>query len=421
VTQAPPHSPELESAVLSAWSVHDRFSKAWKPVPELFYLPEHRLIAEAMGRLEGPRDQASIIAQLDSDGSLAKAGGPANVFRVLTDAPAYGDPWPHVQHLHEFYALRESIRIIQAGIAEAYEHKNLGAFMAQVQECGRVAASETGSFTYSPADLFREIYTFFEAKQGAMCFPTGLPTIDANIGGLLAGHVTVIAAATNFGKSAIALMLADNMLHRGHRPLIVSFEDDPLLYGRRLLARRAQVSPSVIRHPDRIPVDSPIWKQVAVAASEAETSKFFLNGIGKTVERVSTDLRCILAAENIDCVIVDYLQAAQCSRRQQDRRNEVAYVMRTLTDTIKIARRAGVVLSQIRRLPPGQKPTKHDVKEAGDVENTAENVIVGYVDKEGRHMLCADKVKDGVGGFELALHWNEKYFGFDGELATDQP
>jgi replicative DNA helicase len=415
--QTPPHSRELETAVLSAWMIHDRFGDAWVPQPDLFYVPAHRSIAAAMAKLEkGARDQASLLAQLDTDGTLARIGGAGAVYQVLAGAPSYGDPWPHVHRLRELKALREALRAIQANIAEAFEHKNLGAFVAHTQESVRDASSDLGTELYTPADLMWTVAQDFSARKSATWFRTGLPTVDNSIGGLQSGHVTVVGAATNFGKSALGLMLADRLLQDSKRPLILAFEDAPSLYGRRLLARRAGVSPSILRRPETVSENSPAWSKVAVAANGAERVKFFMKCIGKTVERVATDLQCVLASEDIDLIIVDYLQAVKCSQRQQDRRNEVAYVARTFCDTIKSADKAGVLFSQIKRLPPGQRPTMHDLKEAGDVENMAENVLVGWCDRDATHRIFVAKAKDGIGGAQFGLQWDNESCSFSGEL-----
>lgn len=422
--QDAPHSVETETAVLSVWSFSEAFGRAWEPLPDLFFDPTHRAIAAAMAKLpREARDQASILAQLDADGSLERCGGAGAVYRILTGAPSCSDPWPHVRRLHELRALREAIRIVRAAVADATTSKSLGGFVAQLQDGARAASTEVGTEFYSPADLMRVVARSFQERESARWFKTGIPTLDNDMGGLQAGHVSVLAAGTNFGKSAIALMLADRMLADGHRPLILSFEDSPLLYGRRLMARRANVSPTTLRRPERIPNDSPVWSRVMTAAGHAEREKFLMNCTGKSIELVSTDLRCILASENIDCVLLDYLQAVQCSKQQQDRRNEVAYVARTFCDTVKSARNgavAGVMLSQLRRLPDGTKPSKHDIKEAGDVENMAENVVVGWVSESGAHMLSIEKAKDGLAGSEFGLRWNQESCSFDGEILDEE-
>lgn len=418
--RVPPHNPETEVAVLSAWCLHDRFGAAWKPEPDLFYVPAHRLVATAMGKLVGVRDEASIFAQLNADGSLQAAGGHGAVHAIIMGAPAYGDPWPHVLRLREYKALRDMLGLLAVASAEAYEHKNLGAAVAKVQDAIRAGTAESGTKVFSVADMIAVVAQRMIDKAEARFCSTGLPSLDRDTGGLQYKQVTILGAATNWGKSQFCVMVADKAMTDGKRPLVVSFEDSEELYGRRILARRANVNASLLR-TNKFREGSEEWKRVLGAAQNAERTPFFINAVGKTAERVATDIRCVCASEDIDIVLVDYLQAAQCSRRQQDRRNEITYIARILTDVIKASGRAGLMFSQFKRqLKGGETPTMHDLKESGDLENAAEMVLLGYLRNDDLPVVRVDKCKDGIKGREYKLAWDETWCGFKGEAIDDQ-
>lgn len=418
--KTPPHSPETESAVLSAWSLHERFGKAWKPEPELFHVPRHRLIAEAMAKLPAEtRDEASIFAQMDADGTMVKAGGTGHVHATIVAAPAYGDPWPHVNRLREYKALRDVLAAVEAATAEAYEHKNLGAMVGHLQDAIRVGSQDLQSKVLSVADMLQAVASEMQTQLDTAKCTTGLPTLDNHMGGFQHRQVTVFGAATNWGKSSFAVLVSDLAFRDGKRPLLVSFEDPEELYGRRLAARRAKLNPNVLRSGKYGPSDEE-WGRVLGVAEKAEKSPFFINAIGKTVERIATDIRCVCASEAIDIVIIDYLQAVQCARRHQDRRNEVTYIARLFTDVIKSSGAAGLMFSQFKRpMKPGQKPTMHDLKESGDLENAAEVVLIGFQNEEGERIIRSEKVKDGVKHKEYHIGWDAVYCGFTGEVSYD--
>lgn len=418
--RVPPHSAETETAVLSAWSLHDRFGTAWKPDPDLFYVKHHRVIASAMSRLDPKvRDEASLLAQLDADGVLAAVGGSTAVFKVIKAAPAYGDPWPHLARLREYKALRDVLGLIDVASAEAYEHKNLGATVAKLQDAIRVGIADTGTKVLSVADMVRAVALSMESQRTDERCSTGLPSLDRDSGGFRKENVTIFGGATSYGKSSYAVFVADVALKAGKRPLIVSFEDSEELYGRRLVARRAEVNPSVLREGRYRPSDDE-WGRVLGVAETAETFPFFINAIGKSVESVATDILAMCASEGIDLVLADYVQAAKCARRMQDRRNEVTYAARTLIDAIKQGKAGGLLFSQFKRtLENGDVPTKHDLKESGDLENMAENVFLGYLDENGRRIIKADKCKDGIAGRDYPVGWSDIWSGFTGELAED--
>jgi replicative DNA helicase len=418
--RVPPHSSETEIAVLSAWSLHDRFGAAWKPEPELFHIRSHRLIADAMVKLGGSaRDEASVFAQLEADGTMAAAGGPGEVHSIITGAPAYGDPWPHVVRLRELRALREMLGLVNVATAEAFEHRNLGGTVAKLQEAIRAGTAESGTAVLSVADMIATVAKRMIERAEARYCSTGLPTLDRDTGGLQYQQVAILGAATNWGKSQFCVMVADKTLSDGKRPLLVSFEDSEELYGRRIVARRADVSASLLR-ANRFKEGSAEWGRILGVAQKAERSPFFINAVGKTAERVATDIRCVCASEDIDLVLVDYIQAAQCARRQQDRRNEITYIARILTDVIKSSGRAGLMFSQFKRqLKSGETPTMHDLKESGDLENSAEMVMVGYLKDDDAPVVRVDKCKDGIKGKEYPLAWNDTWCGFMGEAAEE--
>jgi len=421
--KTPPHSAETEAAVLSAWSLHDRFGSAWKPEPELFYVAKHRLIAQAMAKMDpNVRDEASLFAQLDADATLNAVGGTGVVHAIVMGAPIYGDPWPHVGRLREAHALREVLKLVDVAAAEAYEHKNLGAMIAKLQEAIAAGTSDMTARVLSVSDLLRAVAEGMMQQRDVERCRTGLPSLDKHIGGFQHKQVSVFGAGTSWGKSSYSVLVSDLAFEDGKRPLLVSFEDPEELYGRRLAARRANVSPNRLRNGKYGPSNEE-WSRVLGVAERAEKTPFFINAVGKTAERVATDIRCVCASEAIDIVLIDYLQAVNCSKRHQDRRNEVTYIARLFTDVIKSSGAAGLMFSQFKRpMKPGEKPTKHSLKESGDLENAAENVLIGFLDSEGRRIIRTEKAKDGQAFKEYEIGWSDVTCGFTGELAVyDDP
>ena len=92
-----------------------------------------------------------------------------------------------------------------------------------------------------------------------------------------------------------------------------------------------------------------------------------------------------LASRGARLIAVDYLQEIHASKHQQDRRNEVRFVSSRLKAH---ARRLGVALllvSQIARPKEGEtnkRPSKHALKESGDVANMAEVILTLWRERE---------------------------------------
>jgi len=234
-------------------------------------------------------------------------------------------------------------------------------------------------------------------KRGAGV-PTGHYVVDKLLGGLRPKRVTVCGAGTSWGKSSIAVQVVDVGLRAGANILLVSGEDDEKTYGDRLMARRSGVAAMSIRDGNLRPQDT---DRMAAVVEEGERSPLFFDAIGKSVEQIAKAIRELVDETRADLVIVDYLQAIGANRRTQDRRNEVTYIARTLVDAIKLSGASGLLFSQLKRMDDGARPTMHDLKESGDVENMAEHVLIGYrvrpkdeQDPERRYLLV-EKNKDG--------------------------
>jgi replicative DNA helicase len=216
--------------------------------------------------------------------------------------------------------------------------------------------------------------------------------------------VTFVAADTNWGKTNLAIMVADENLRLGKRVLVVTSEDDEDIYGRRILARRARVNAARLR--DRRS-DYDELGRIGQAVDEAPHEPFFVRAIGSPAEQTASLVRRLCERHGIQLVIVDYIQAFRMERRMPDRRVEVNEVARLFTNIVKHlrVRAAGLFFSQLKRLGHGRtKPTKHDLKESGDLENAAESVLIGYR-KQNSYRLVVDKGKDGTKN-EYELDWD---------------
>jgi hypothetical protein len=249
-------------------------------------------------------------------------------------------------------------------------------------------------------DVLHGVYQRVTSPEPRVFVSTGNENLDQIIGGYRPGRITVVGASTSWGKSSYAIMACDDGMKAGKRVLLVSGEDSEDLYGKRIAARRGDINAFRLRDHELRDHEK---DRLLYEAEHAERVPFFIDGVGKPAEVLATMVAELCAEQPYDLVVVDYLQAFKCIRRCQDRRNEVTHIARCFVDAIKGANTAGLVLSQIKRLEDGKAPTKHDLKESGDVENMAEHVLMGYctseVDKSGEtrleRFIVVAKNKDG--------------------------
>jgi replicative DNA helicase len=231
----------------------------------------------------------------------------------------------------------------------------------------------------SIGELLQSVYQRAQDPKPRWGVPSGHGWLDSMIGGFRRGNVTVLGAQTSWGKSSFAVMTTNATAKVNGRVMLISGEDPEETFGKRIMAARANVNAMALRDHKLGPED---YRKMSAALATAESWPFFVNGIGRSAESLCELIRGFCAAEDPDLVIVDYLQAFRCEKRCQDRRNEITHIARCFVDAIKNGGSAGLVFSQLKRMERGQRPTMFDLKESGDVENMAEHVIIGYVDKD---------------------------------------
>jgi replicative DNA helicase len=227
--------------------------------------------------------------------------------------------------------------------------------------------------------LCEEVVQVCKTEGPKRGYTTGVEVLDKLINGLRHEHVTVFAAGTSWGKSSLGVMIADENLRLDVGTLVISVEDSRVMYGKRLLARRAGVN--ALRLRDNKCDESDI-KKLEYAALTAQAVPFFMSGVGKTVEWCAQGIRAMCKDHGVKLVICDYLQRFTTAKHSQDRRNQVTYVASVLSDAIKESCAAGVLLSQLKRIED-REPSMDDVKESGDIENMAEHVLLGWRKKGG--------------------------------------
>jgi len=207
--------------------------------------------------------------------------------------------------------------------------------------------------------------------------PTGLPRVDALTGGLRPGELTVLAARTGHGKTALACQVSLHALLAGRRVLIATAEMTPeeLLY--RMLAMRTGTEASRLARGASLTDD-----EVARAAGEIGV----LDGLGlsflwkatgldlQTVEREAE--RAALVGE-ADVVVVDYLQLVRLGRRTDNRVVEVGEVAMACKRLAQRLRVPVLGLAQLNRQVEQRRdprPQLSDLRESGALEQAADAV-----------------------------------------------
>lgn len=206
--------------------------------------------------------------------------------------------------------------------------------------------------------------------------PTGLPDLDnATAGGLRKGEVTVIAAGTGQGKSALALFLAKNAAQKGFCTGVVSREMTVEQYGFRALAAMTGIETGDLMQAKRLYPKQ--WEAVSKAAADMQRLPIHFTFRASTVEDVRREAQ---RHGKLDLLIVDYIQILQTREKYASEHLRVSHISRCLKEIALDMEIPVIVLSQLKRQPNGmtRKPILADLKESGSIENDADAVWFLY-------------------------------------------
>lgn len=286
-------------------------------------------------------------------------------------------------------------------------------------------------------DLLRGSRMGADEERKGVGITSGNYRLDEITGGLIPGFVWVFGADTSWGKSSFLVMVADLNLAAKKRVLIVTAEDSERTYGDRLMCRRARISANNLRRKQVTPEER---SKMIDQEAKAEDAPVFLDARGKGVEWTAKHTKRVIQEQEIDLVAFDYLQAFDTEKPQQDRRNQVTYIARTLTDVVKSLDKTGILFSQITIEKGKPIPDKHSIRESRDVSNAAEVVLLGFKPEKdmmaasresgrppellvaaGDRALFVDKVKNGPRGAIIPMPWDEHSACFDTVKAPESP
>jgi replicative DNA helicase len=236
-----------------------------------------------------------------------------------------------------------------------------------------------------------------QPKTEKTVLTTGHWEIDRDTGGFRNECVWVVGAKSSWGKSSYLVMVADENIRRGKRVLIVSAEDPDSLYGDRLMVRRTRVD----RHRFSAgALERDEQDRVTDALGKAEDVPVFLDARGKSVEWAAKRVRRLIQSDGIDLIAWDYLHAFDQEKPGQngDRRAQLNYISRVMTDTVKTTGKAGIIFAQVTPDTKSQVPDMYEIRDSKDVVNAAEVVAIGFEpaisierDQDGQKVIIADK------------------------------
>lgn len=222
-----PHDEWAERALLGACllSAKARDVLVMDTRPEDFYVPRHRMIAEAIGagHREGWEvDPLTVADELARRGNLDTIGGPATLINLQADVPATSSAPRYAKIVHDAATLRRllfaSEEIGRAARGDGNAHEIVLAAHARLED----VASQNGARNETTLDL-ADTATILDGD-----LEPEEPMILARSDGrslLYPGKMHMIQAEPSSGKTWLAIVAMIEVLRMGGTGLYLDFED----------------------------------------------------------------------------------------------------------------------------------------------------------------------------------------------------
>ena len=231
-------------------------------------------------------------------------------------------------------------------------------------------------------------------KEKDYSYYTGFFDLDGLTDGLHKGELTVIGARPGVGKTTFSLQIAEKIASKGKKVTFVSMEMSDEQIIQKILAKRTRINSRKIRNGDLSE------EQVQKIINECmETSSLPISILTKvsSIQQIELEARRMKNRDNLDLLIIDYLQLVRNSGSFKNREQEVADISRTLKLLSLELQIPIIALCQLNRNASKAEPTLADIRESGAIEQDADNVIFLYKENPENDLVTIDLQKQRSG------------------------
>lgn len=408
--RVPPHNLEAEESLLGAMMLRrDAIATAVEANvgPEDFYRPANGHIFEAIVDLYARGEPADAVTVSDELGRqpdrLESIGGASTLISLMSATPAISNAGRYAAIVADMATLRRLIASCTDIAANAYEEPTDIAQALDDAEASLFAlrpqreAATARTLRDGLEDWLNTVEALNETG-GMVEHPTGFRDLDDLTGGLHA-HLIVVAARPGAGKTSWAGQLVANVAGQGRPALFMSIEMSYSELVGRFVASESGLVGSQISRGRVAPKD---WDRIAGAVKTLVTYPVeIVDSPTTTLLSVRTAARRATARLGpLALIVVDYVQLMTGRRTAENRQVEVAELARGLK---VLAKELGVPVVALAQLNRGveqrsdKRPTLADLRETGELENSADTVMAIYRDE------MYDKKTEDRGVAELIL------------------
>jgi replicative DNA helicase len=402
-----------------------------------FHFPSQRIVFQTLqtfSALGKPFDLRLIIQHLIDTGRLEMAGGPSEVYGLMTYEVYSHNVGFHAEILQDRLARRMALKAANDIIGAVYQQDDPQELLDATS--APITAIHDTLLSIKPSETMRNvvdgIFSDLEAKLNGtktpMGIPTDIPIIDRKFKGLHRGRSTIISGYPSGGKSVLAGQLCAAAFLKDHRTLFVSLEMSKSEITQRILAYVARIKGMAITDPLQYALDESNGDRKILSKNELLT----LQNASKTILKSPFDIEYLNAASEqtiaavirkhhrkspLSVVAVDYAQRIRASSetKSQNREQQLSHSSKVLADLARELNFSLLLLSQLNKT--GEAKHAEALNEDCDVHW---QIMQDKESKEHKGIAVPKDRHNGQCGLLMPVTLNEKMVRFE-EKTTKHP
>ena len=385
----PPQNVEAEKSVLGSMLIdQEAIGAAVEVLDEMwFYDNAHRKIYKAVVDLYQARKNVDLVTlsdKLKSDGLLDQVGGVTYLSGIIDVVPTSANVEHYAHIVKEKGVLRKLIQNATSIITDSY--KFTGNIEEAVDNAERlifeIADLRQSGKTSHIKDLVKEgiekLDRLYQRKEHITGIATGFTKLDKMTSGLQASDLVIVAGRPSMGKSALAVSIAEKVgIDQKQGVAIFSLEMSKEQLVQRMLCSQARVDAHKVRSGFLAPSD---WPKLTAAAGKLSESKILIDDTPAiSALELRAKARRLKANNQVDLIVLDYLQLMRGSAKADSRQQEISEISRSLKALARELKVPIIALSQLSRAVESRqdhRPQLSDLRESGAIEQDADLVIL---------------------------------------------
>jgi len=413
----PPQDLDAEQSLLGSMMLSSLgiASVIGKIKPDYFYRPSHGQIFEALIQLykrNEPIDMVTIAAELKKMGKLEESGGRTYLSEIVDMVPTAVNIEKYADLVAEKATLRKLIEAGSVIVQEAFdETEEVSHVIEHAQQLILEVSREQVTDDFSALkDILMPVMDSIETAYGndsqILGVPTGFKDLDNLTSGFQKADLVILAARPSMGKTTLALNLALNAALKYKKTVaFFSCEMPKEQLAMRLLSSESLINSTRLKTAN---LQEAEYRDLTRALGRLSEANIFIDDTpALTPLELRGKCRRLSMEMPIDLIFIDYLQLMRIgSSRIESRFQEVSSIVREIKSFARELNTPIIALSQLSRSVEqrqDKKPMLSDLRESGEIEQTADLVMFIHRDDyyesaedsgrpQSEHEACLAKV-----------------------------